>query len=279
MVTPKRIMLVDGSDATRKMVGQLLRKRIAGVEVISVSNAREALAQLKYEHYDLITTALALPDLDGLEFISRLRAISRYASTPVIVVSGDASARQQSQDGAGGATSYFDKSMGIKQLVSFIEDALPIQCSQKRVLYVEDSVTAAMVVRRILDRQNLDVVHTMTAEEALDHLRKVGATGPGSFDIVISDLFLKGRMSGTDLVRQIRHTLEYSPKTLPVLMITVEGGSKSDYAKLLASGANDYVTKPLLEQHFISRLKSLLALRTTGGLPPQIPQAASLHHL
>lgn len=266
-------MLVDGSDATRKMVGQLLNKHVANVEVTPVGNAREALARLKQERFDLITTALALPDLDGLELTRAIRTLPNHAATPVIVVSGDAAERLQAEGDEAGVTDYFDKSRGLKHLVDFIQDALPEASSQKRVLYVEDSMTAAMAVRRILDRLGLDVVHIMSAEEALEHLERTGG-GPGGFDVVISDLFLKGRMSGTDLVRQIRHTLEYTPKELPVLMITVEGGSKEDYRKLLASGANDYVTKPLTEPLFVSRLKSLLSLRDTRDYRPASTQTS-----
>lgn len=273
MRTSRRIMLVDGSDATRKMVAQLLKKHIADIEVTSVGNAREAFARLKQERFDLITTALALPDLDGLELTRAIRTLPDHAATPVIVVSGDAAERIKAEGDEAGVTDYFDKSLGLKHLVDFIRDALPEPVSQQRVLYVEDSMTAAMAVRRILDRLELDVVHVLSAEEALDHLERSGA-GPNGFDIVISDLFLKGRMSGTDLVKQIRHTLEYTPKELPVLMVTVEGGSKEDYRKLLACGANDYVTKPLTEPLFISRLKSLLSLRDTRDYLPASTQTS-----
>jgi two-component system cell cycle response regulator len=260
MDTPRRIMLVDGSDATRKMVGQLLRKQLKDVEVVCFHTAREALGTLKLEHFDLISTALALPDMDGMAFTDELRKIGGHESTPVIVVSGDAAGLKGGEDSE--VTAFFDKSRGIKALVEFIADHLPAgnggsagtMPENPRVLYVEDSLTAAMAVKRILGKHGVEAVHVMTAEEALELLQ-----GSEPFDLLVSDLFLPGRMSGADLVRQIRHGLKLDGQALPILMITVDGSGEAEYRKLLDSGANDYVTKPLAEATFVDKLTTLLS--------------------
>ena len=261
MDAPRKVMLVDGSDATRKMVGQLLRKQLEAVDVVCFHSAREALATLKLEHFDLISTALALPDMDGLAFTEALRGINDHADTPVIVVSGDAAGRQQGDESE--ITAFFDKSLGIKALVDFIADHLPDggnaeapEPETARVLYVEDSLTAAMAVKRILDQRRMEATHVMTAEEALELLSR-----GERYDLLVSDLFLPGRMSGADLVRRVRHGLHLGADDLPILMITVDGSGEAEYARLLESGANDYVTKPLSETVFVDKLAALLAPR------------------
>lgn len=257
-------MLVDGSDATRKMVSQLLHRQLAGVDVQCFHRAREALATLTLDHFDLIGTALALPDMDGMAFTKALRGVNGHATTPVIVISGDAAGRQDEQQSD--ITAFFDKSQGIKALVDFIADHLPAADGGQapapplpehpRVLYVEDSVAAAKTVKRLLDAQGIAADHVMTAEEALERL----AAGE-AYNLLITDQFLPGRLSGTDLVRRIRHGLHLGPDLLPVLVITLEGGREAELQHLLDDGACDYITKPLAEGLLLDKLRALLAAR------------------
>ncbi|RMG55210.1 MAG: response regulator [Gammaproteobacteria bacterium] len=259
----RRIMLVDGSEATRKMVSALLERQIGDVQVTGYDNAREALASLKIQRYDLIASALVLPDMDGLEFVRKIRRLGNHTATPIIVVSGDAATREDLQHGyEKGVTGFFDKSQGLQQLVDYIETFLPkVTGASGRVLYIEDSLTAATVLKQLMQKHGLQVVHVTSAEEALDLIREVGAEGPGSFDIIVSDVFLKGEMTGPDLIRAVRNDLNYTREMMPALLITVDGQEEEEYAKLLACGANDYVTKPVTEPIFIARLNSLLMIK------------------
>ncbi len=255
-------MLVDGSEATRKMVAALLHKQLDNVDVHGFNNASEALASLKIQRYDLIATALILPDLDGIEFVQRIRRLGNHTATPIIVVSGDTDNRDEFQTHFKGVTGHFDKSQGLQSLVDYLETFLPkVTGASGRVLYIEDSMVAATAVKRVMEKHGLQVVHTMTAEEALDLIKEVGAEGSNSFDIIVSDVYLKGDMSGPDLIRSIRNELNYTREMMPALLITVDGQEEAEYAKLLACGANDYVTKPVTEEIFIARLNSLLMIK------------------
>ncbi|HHJ11635.1 MAG TPA: response regulator, partial [Chromatiales bacterium] len=182
----RKIMLVDGSDAARKMVSALLERQIGDVQVVGFDNAREALASLKVQRYDLIASALVLPDMDGLEFVRKIRRLGNHTATPIIVVSGDAAQREDLQHGyEKGVTGFFDKGQGLQALVDYIETFLPkVTGASGRVLYVEDSLTAATVLKQLMQKHGLQVVHVTSAEEALDLIREVGAEGPGSFDII-----------------------------------------------------------------------------------------------
>jgi CheY-like chemotaxis protein len=258
----RKIMLVDGSEATRKMVAALLSRQLENVDVDGFNNAREALASLKIKRYDLIATALILPDMDGIEFVQTIRRLGNHTATPIIVVSGDTDNRDEFQTHFKGVTGHFDKSQGLQSLVDYLETFLPkVTGASGRILYIEDSMVAATAVKRVMEKHGLQVVHTMTAEEALDLIKEVGAEGSNSFDIIVSDVYLKGDMSGPDLIRSIRNELNYTREMMPSLLITVDGQEEAEYAKLLACGANDYVTKPVIEEIFIARLNSLLMIK------------------
>lgn len=255
-------MLVDGSDATRRMVEHLLAKRVPGVHIESSPSAEQALARLAEERFDLISTALVLPDQDGLSFVRAVRALGNHHWTPIIVVSGDADRCSQEEGYTAGVTAFIDKADGLNALVEFIHIYLdraghPVA----RVLYVEDSPTAAMQVRQALELDNLDVVHLMSAEEAFEMLKRSGIHPPEGFDILVTDILLKGRMSGSDLVRTIRHELGYSSEEFPALLVTVEGSTADEYQRLLSSGGNAIVTKPLNIKAFLAQINALVTAR------------------
>ena len=85
-----RVMVVDGSKLVRKLIADVLQREVPGVQVIGCSSIAEARVALEQGEVHLVTTALALPDGDGLEIARSVREAAGQAYVPVIVVSGDA---------------------------------------------------------------------------------------------------------------------------------------------------------------------------------------------
>ena len=81
----KRILVVDDSITTRTMIKNILLN--IGYSVDAVLDVQEALVKLKLNHYDLIITDLNMPQIDGYEFVHRLKTDEMYADIPVIVMS------------------------------------------------------------------------------------------------------------------------------------------------------------------------------------------------
>ena len=78
----KRILVVDDDDLMREFVAETVRRSGFSVETASCGN--EALASLEKAGCDLMITDLKMPDIDGLELLSRLRKTD--AETLVIVM-------------------------------------------------------------------------------------------------------------------------------------------------------------------------------------------------
>ena len=163
-----RVMVVDGSRLVRKLIGDVLTREVANVEVVpcgSIAEAREALAQ---GAVDLVTTALVLPDGDGITLARTVREASGQAYVPVIVVSGDAQTHLESRRFTEDVTDYFDKALGHSALAAFIRGYVqPQPIPGARVLYVEDSREVALATKRMLERHDLSVRHFVGVEEAL----------------------------------------------------------------------------------------------------------------
>lgn len=259
-----RILVVDGSEVARTIIVRILNEEMPSTEITTCGTVQEACAWLERSHFDLITTALMLPDKDGLELSRYVRATSNHHYTPTIVVSGDADTRLLREGFAAGVTDYFDKSLGYRAFAEFIKDFMQRNSGLVgRILYVEDSQLAATVLMRLTQRHGLQVVHTVRAEEALQLLRDTAHGGPRedeAFDIVITDFFLQGRMTGGDLLHAIRAKFHYSQQEMPVLVLTgSESGAKQ--AEVFHAGANDFVSKPIVEEVLMARIHSLLLIK------------------
>ena len=111
-----RIMVVDGSKLARKMIEQLLRAELPEMEFIGCESGEQAKQALLVGQVNLVTTALALPDMDGLDLARYIREYTPQAYIPIIVVSGNVQERLESRDLSTDVTDYFDKSLGFGAL-------------------------------------------------------------------------------------------------------------------------------------------------------------------
>lgn len=258
-------MVVDGSEVSRTIIARILNAEMEDASITTCGTAEEAMEHLgNWERFDLITTSLMLPDLDGLDLCRRIRSSERHHYTPVIVISGDADTRLLREGFAAGVTDYFDKSSGYKGFVEFINSFTQRNSGLVgKILYVEDSPTAATITRRIMEKHGLKVVHVTHAEQALKLLEgQVNGWMPeeDNFDIIVTDFFLKGSLTGGDLLHAIRTRFHYSQQEMPVLVITVTDNQKKQ-AEVFHAGANDFVTKPIYEEIFIARVRALLLIK------------------
>lgn len=257
-------MVVDGSEVSRTIIARILDNEMPATRIITCGSAAEARAHLQDGSFDLITTALMLPDQDGLELAREIRQSPSHHYTPVVVVSGDADGRLLREGFNAGVTDYFDKALGYRAFVEFIKAFTRRHRGLVgKILYVEDSRTAAVVTCHVMEKHGLKVTHTTSAEEALELLER---TAPGSgreaegFDIVITDFYLKGAMTGGDLLYAIRTRLHYSQQEMPVLVVTMADNDERQ-AEVFHAGANDFVTKPIVEEILLARIRSLLLIK------------------
>ena len=250
-----RVMVVDGSALVRKLIAKLLVQDLPGVEVIACANGAEAKQALEDGVIDLVSTSLLLPDMDGLELAKLVREHSAQAYIPVIVVSGDVQQRLVDRDLSADITDYFDKSLGPQALSTFIRGyVVPPDQVSGDVLYVEDSRVVALATRRMLEKQGLTVHHVVSVEEALERLRAAADEGriPG-VDIILTDVYLKGGLTGRDLLERVRQEFGYSKGQLPMLVMTGDDNAANQTA-LIRAGANDLVSKPIEERILITKL-------------------------
>ena len=263
-----RVMVVDGSKLVRKLIADVLQRELPAVEVVGCASIAEARAALDAGPVSLVTTSLTLSDGDGLDLARIVRDAAGQAYVPVIVVSGDAQQHLEQRRFTEYVTDYFDKALGHEALATFIRGYVqPETIPGATILYVEDSRVVAEATKRMLERQGLNVLHVLTAEDAFA-LLTAESLGRSShrIDLVLTDVTLKGELSGRDVVQRVRVDFGYGKRRLPVLVMTGDGNPHNQ-SGLLQAGANDLVQKPIEERLLITKVLFQLRLSRLNEKP------------
>jgi CheY-like chemotaxis protein len=249
-----RVMIVDGSKVARKMIEQVLRQELPNAVVFPCETGAEAKQQLEAGIVDLVSTALQLPDMDGLELARHIREHAPQAYIPIVVVSGSVNERLVDRGLSTDVTDYFDKSLGFAALAQFIRGYThPELKAQGDVLYVEDSKVVALATRRMLEKYGLKVSHVTSVEDALALIDTARAQARLPADIILTDVYLKGGLTGKELLEKLRGDYQLDRGAMPVLVMTADDNPKNQ-AALLRAGANDLVHKPVEERLLITKL-------------------------
>jgi DNA-binding response OmpR family regulator len=123
--------------------------------------------------------------------------------------------------------------------------------SKPRLLVVDDVVDNRVILARLFQRRNFDVVQADCGMKALELIAS------GSFDAILLDIRMPD-MSGLDVLRTIRS--KHSPDCLPVIMVT-GNNQNSDIVEALELGANDFVSKPVAFAVALARVKAQVERR------------------
>ena len=120
-----------------------------------------------------------------------------------------------------------------------------------RILIVDDVATNRIVLKVKLSAARYDVVTASTGAEAIEILRG------GGIDAVIMDMMMPG-MTGAEACTKIR--AEPDTAAIPVILVTASDDAEARMAGL-ASGADDFLTKPVDDIALLARVRSLLRHR------------------
>ena len=123
MTAAKRILVVDDSASVRRTVRDALEQ--AGFVVLEAENGERALRVLgEREPIDLLLVDVNMPIMDGYEVIRRTRAMSRYASMPIFVMTTEAGTKAVKEGKAAGANAWLLKPMKPDLLTKGVRSAL-----------------------------------------------------------------------------------------------------------------------------------------------------------
>lgn len=120
--------------------------------------------------------------------------------------------------------------------------------TQKRILVIEDQELNRKVVRIVLQSRGYTVVEATDAIEALASLEDAIP------HLILMDIALPGQ-SGEDLTRRIKANLAWVD--IPIIALTAAAMS-GDRERILKSGCDDYLSKPIDIKILIERVETHL---------------------
>ncbi len=113
------ILVVEDDRPIRNFITASLKSQ--GFNYIETDKGNEAIALSMSYNPDLIILDLGLPDIDGLEVITKIR---EWSKTPIIIVSARENERQKIEALDRGADDYLTKPFGIGELLARIRVSL-----------------------------------------------------------------------------------------------------------------------------------------------------------
>jgi len=120
--TKKTILIVDASEFVRSYHSHVLQQ--AHFQVITAVDGSDGLEKLYTNFCDLVLTDINMSNMDGYEFIRRVRADAKYRTLPIIIVSTESEGRDKSKGFEAGADLYIVKPCSPEAMVENIRMVL-----------------------------------------------------------------------------------------------------------------------------------------------------------
>ena len=118
MNTKPTILIVDDSEFVRNYHSYILEQ--ADFQVITAVDGSDGLEKLYSNRCDLVLTDINMSNMDGYEFIRRVRADGKYGSLPIIIVSTESEGKDKMKGFDAGANLYLVKPSAPEMMVENI---------------------------------------------------------------------------------------------------------------------------------------------------------------
>ena len=114
----KTILIVDDSASVRQVVSIALKQ--AGYDVIAAEDGMDALTKLDGRKLHLVISDVNMPRLDGIGFLTQMKANAAYRFTPVIMLTTEAGDAKKEQGRQAGAKAWIVKPFQPQQLLAAV---------------------------------------------------------------------------------------------------------------------------------------------------------------
>ncbi|HJX49224.1 MAG TPA: HAMP domain-containing protein [Gaiellaceae bacterium] len=263
----KNLLVVEDDDDQRNSIVELVGSG-DDIEVTAVRSSAEALAELHLKRFDCMVLDLKLPDTTGFKLLEQLKTEDRFAALPVIIYTGQELTRREetrlkryaetiivkdarSPERLLDETSLFlhrvearlpqEKRRMLEQLHN-VEEVF----KGKKVLVVDDDVRNVFALTSVLEAHGMEVIFAENGRDGIETLQ----ANP-DVDLVLMDIMMP-EMDGYQTMVAIREIPLF--KELPIISLTAKA-MKGDREKSIASGASDYITKPVDTDQLLSLMR------------------------
>jgi two-component system sensor kinase len=212
-----------------------------------------------------------MPETDGWTLAEQIRSDSRYEAIPLILLSSSTSNVRRERSPLSGPVRYLRKPVRPSELIESLLQSLVHKDSEAsrtlnrspsqpqrplKILLAEDGLINQKVAVGLLAALG----HQVTVAE--NGAAAVRAHEREPFDLILMDVEMP-QMDGLEATAIIREREETSHRRTPIVAMTAHA-LKGDRERFLATGMDDYLSKPVDPYHLrqvIGRLTSIAELR------------------
>jgi CheY-like chemotaxis protein/two-component sensor histidine kinase len=256
---PLRVLVVDDNEDAARTLSIILEQ--SGCEVRTAFSGRQALEAAPQWRPEAALLDLALPDVDGCELGSRLRAIPGLEHVALVAVSGYGQEADRLRTSELGFGLHLLKPVDVPALMGFLAEVSaegtaasdpppgpppPAGKRTYRILVIDDSRLIARLTDATLSAERHEVITAADGPHGIEEARRAKP------DVVLCDLRLTDAMDGFAVARALRS----DPTTRAVRLFAVSGYDSPEHVALARdAGFDDLLPKPLDP----ARLSRLLA--------------------
>ncbi|HEX7582223.1 MAG TPA: response regulator, partial [Gaiellaceae bacterium] len=263
----KNLLVVEDDDDQRKSIVELVGSG-DDIEVTAVGSSAEALTQLNLKRFDCMVLDLKLPDTTGFKLLEQLKTEDRFAALPVIVYTGQELTRREEtrlkryaetiivKDARSPERLLDETSLFLHRVEARLPQAKRRMLEQlhnveevfkgKKVLIVDDDLRNVFALTSVLEAHGMDVIFAENGRDGIETLQ----ANP-DVDLVLMDIMMP-EMDGYQTMAAVREIPLF--KELPIISLTAKA-MKGDREKSIASGASDYITKPVDTDQLLSLMR------------------------
>ncbi len=270
---PARVLVVDDVAANVKILEAKLTAEY--FEVLTASNGRAALDLADAEQPDIILLDVMMPEMDGFEVCRRLKANTRTAHIPVVMVTALSDMGDRVTGLDAGADDFLTKPVNDLILLSRVKSLVRLKTSMDewrlreatsgqlggdlsagapvaddqlrgRVLVIESDPFGGEKICHLLEQKGCEAVLTATGKEGS---QKCAAE---DFDLVIVSLYLEDG-DGLRLCSHLRSVEK--TRRLPILLV-IEPEEMGGLVKGFEIGVNDYLFRPIEGNELWARVRT-----------------------
>lgn len=125
----------------------------------------------------------------------------------------------------------------------------PSASGRSRIVIADDESTTRMLIKRLLERENFEVLQAQNGDEAVSLVQRERP------NLVLLDLNMPV-MDGYEAIHHLRH--DSTLTGLPIIVLTAEDGQTVE-RRVLTMGADDYMIKPFEGSVLLSRVNAVFS--------------------
>ena len=264
------ILVVDDNLTNRRILIETLTQWGARVDAVDGAQSALELLELNSGRYHLILTDYNMPVMNGVDFARNV--IDRYgeAAPRIILLTSSGASSQNLNCAKTGLDACLAKPIRQKELGEIIARIMKLEDSVAppdgeqdkseirqclhcaRILLAEDNPVNQKVAQGLLTKQGHVVTVVGNGRQAVEEWER------GDYDIVLMDIQMP-ELDGVEATKAIRAKERGKDERVPIIAMTAHA-MKGDRERLLASGMDDYISKPFNAKRFLEVIERIMII-------------------